>query len=37
MRGGDQGRPFVFSNMKTGQGLDAIIAFIVDKGMLPAR
>ena len=37
MRGGDQGRPFVFSNMKTGQGLEAIIAFIVDKGMLPAR
>jgi urease accessory protein len=37
MRGGEQGRPFVFSNMKTGQGLDAIIAFIVDKGMLPAR
>ena len=30
-------RPFVFSNMKTGQGLDEIIAFVVDKGMLPLR
>ncbi|MBK7767717.1 MAG: urease accessory protein UreG [Sulfuritalea sp.] len=30
-------RPFVFSNLKTGQGLAEIIAFIVDKGMLPAR
>ena len=37
MRGGEQGRPFVFSNMKTGQGLDTIITFIVDRGMLPAR
>ena len=27
-------RPFVFSNMKTGQGLDAIIAFIRQAGML---
>jgi len=27
-------RPFVFSNMKTGQGLEDIIAFIVDYGML---
>ena len=29
-------RPFVFSNMKTGQGLDTIIAFIREKGMLGA-
>jgi urease accessory protein len=35
MRGGKLGRPFVFSNMKTGQGLDEIIRFVVDKGMLP--
>ena len=27
-------RPFVFSNMKTGQGLDTIIAFIERQGML---
>jgi urease accessory protein len=37
MRGGENGRPFVFSNMKTGHGLAEIIAFIIDKGMLPAR
>lgn len=30
-------RPFVFSNMKTGEGLDAIIEFIVREGMLPRR
>jgi len=30
-------RPFIFSNMKTGQGLEEIIRFIIDKGMLPAR
>ncbi len=30
-------RPFVFSNLKTGQGLAEIIAFVIDKGMLPAR
>ncbi|TCO78127.1 urease accessory protein [Plasticicumulans lactativorans] len=29
-------RPFVFSNLKTGQGLDAIIAFIETQGMLRA-
>ncbi len=29
-------RPFVFSNMKTGQGLDAIVAFIEGQGMLGA-
>jgi len=27
-------RPFVFSNLKTGQGLEEIIAFVLDKGML---
>ncbi len=27
-------RPFVFSNMKTGQGLSEIIAFIEERGML---
>ena len=30
-------RPFVFSNMKTGKGLQDIIAFIVERGMLPVR
>jgi len=30
-------RPFVFSNLKTGQGLAEIIAFVVDIGMLPGR
>lgn len=27
-------RPFVFSNLKTGKGLDKIIEFIISKGML---
>ena len=27
-------RPFVFSNLKTGHGLDTIEQFIIDKGML---
>lgn len=27
-------KPFVFANMKTGEGLQAIIDFVVDKGML---
>ncbi len=27
-------RPFVFTNLKTGQGLETVIAFILDKGML---
>ena len=27
-------RPFVFSNMKTGQGIQDILAFIIDRGML---
>ncbi len=31
-------KPFVFTNMKTGQGLDTVIEFIVKQGMLsPAR
>jgi urease accessory protein len=30
-------RPFVFSNMKTGQGLQEIIRFIIDQGMLAER
>lgn len=30
-------QPFVFSNMKTGQGLREIVDFIVDRGMLRAR
>jgi len=29
-------RPFVFSNLKTGQGLDAIVRFIETEGMLGA-
>jgi urease accessory protein len=28
-------RPFVFTNMKTGQGLDTIIGFIETQGLLP--
>jgi urease accessory protein len=27
-------RPFVFSNLKEGRGLDEIIAFIEDRGLL---
>ena len=30
-------RPFVFSNLKTGQGLEAIVAFIEAQGMLGRR
>ena len=30
-------RPFVFSNLVRGDGLDAVIDFIVDKGMRPKR
>jgi urease accessory protein len=26
--------PFVFTNLKTGQGLDTVVSFIVDKGIL---
>ena len=31
-----KGRPFVMGNMKTGQGLDAVVAFLRDKGGLTA-
>ncbi|MGR9045478.1 MAG: urease accessory protein UreG [Gammaproteobacteria bacterium] len=27
-------RPFVFTNLKTGEGLDAVVNFIINKGML---
>jgi urease accessory protein len=27
-------RPFVFTNLKTGDGLDSVIRFIEDRGML---
>ncbi len=30
-------RPFVFSNMKTEQGLESIIEFIIDRGMLEEK
>ncbi len=30
-------RPFVFTNLKTGEGLDAVIDFIVREGMLEPR
>jgi len=30
-------RPFVFSNMKSGQGIEEILAFIVDRGMLEPK
>jgi urease accessory protein len=30
-------RPFVFSNLKSGQGLDRIVAFIETEGMLAAK
>jgi len=30
-------RPFVFTNLKTGQGLSTVIDFIVNKGMLQSR
>ncbi len=29
-------RPFIFTNLKTGQGVDAVIAFIIERGMLKA-
>ena len=32
-----QERPFVFTNLMRGDGLDTIIDFIIDKGMLPPR
>jgi urease accessory protein len=33
MRGG---RPFVFTNLKTGQGLDAVVRFIEERGLVSA-
>ena len=30
-------RPFVFSNLKSGEGLDEIIRFVEERGMLKAR
>ena len=30
-------KPFVFANVRDGKGLDAIIDFIVDRGVLPRR
>lgn len=31
-----RGKPFVFTNLKSGEGLDSIIAFVTEKGGLPA-
>ncbi len=30
-------RPFVFTNLYDGEGLERIIRFILDQGMLPER
>ncbi len=27
-------RPFVFTNLKTGEGVDAVVAFVIERGML---
>jgi urease accessory protein len=30
-------RPFVFTNLKTGEGVDAVVAFVVERGMLAGQ
>src|SRR5690606_28971649 len=30
-------KPFVFTNLKTGQGLDTVAEFVIRQGMLPPR
>lgn len=30
-------KPFVFSNLKSGQGLEHIVEFIIERGMLPVK
>jgi urease accessory protein len=30
-------RPFVFTNLKTGHGLDTVVRFVIDRGMLAAN
>ena len=30
-------RPFVFTNMRTGEGLEEVVRFIIEHGMLPTR
>ncbi len=32
-----QGRPFVFTNLKTGQGVDTVVEFVVREGMLHSK
>ncbi len=30
-------RPFLFTNLKTGQGLDVVVRLIIDRGMVGAQ
>jgi urease accessory protein len=30
-------RPFVFTNLKSGEGLDSVLAFVIREGMLPEK